>query len=142
MRVTFRASSLVYIMLCQDECAGIQRISGKCQEDGVMLWISKALKCVLDCLSKHTVPDMNRRDKDAFCSTPSKMVRMSRLSGYLQKTSKKRTNREGSYHCSLRKHCSINFQIMARTHISDSIERHGTSDCIKDLSRGCSTRTT
>lgn len=72
-----------------------------------MLWISKAQKCVLDYLSKHTIPDMNRRDKDASCSTPSKTVRMSRLSGYLQKTSKKRMNREGSHHCSLVKHCSM-----------------------------------
>jgi hypothetical protein len=72
-----------------------------------MLWISKAPKCVLDCLSKHTVPDINRLDKDASCSTPSKTVRMSRLSGYLQKTSKKRMNREGSYHCSLIKHFSM-----------------------------------
>ena len=107
LRFTFRASSLVYITLCQGECAGIQRISGKCQEDGVMLWISKAQKCVLDCLSKHTVPDMNRRDKDASCLTPLKTVKMSRLSGYLQKTSKKRMNRKGSYHCSLIKHCSM-----------------------------------
>lgn len=101
----FRASSLVYITLCQDECAGVQRISGKCLEDGVMLWISKALECVLVCLSKRTVPDMNRRDKNASCSTPSKTVRMSRLSGCLRKMSKKRMNHEGSYHCSLRKHC-------------------------------------
>ena len=94
-------------MLCQGECARTQRILGKCREDGVMLWISKALECVLDCLFKHTVPDMNRRDKDASCSTPSKTVRMFRLNGYLQKTSKKRMNREGSYHCSLIKHYSM-----------------------------------
>ena len=70
-----------------------------------MLWISKAQKCVLDCLSKHNLPDMSRREKDASCSTPSKTVRMSRLSGYLQKTSKKRMNRDGSYHSSLIKNC-------------------------------------
>ena len=73
-----------------------------------MLWISKALKCVFDCLFKHAVPYINRRGKDASYSTPSKMVRMFRLNGYLQKTSKKRMNREGSYHCiSHIKHCSM-----------------------------------
>ena len=54
-----------------------------------------------------SVSDMNRRDKDASCSTPSKTVRMCHLSGYLQKTSKKRMNREGSYHYSLIEHCSM-----------------------------------
>lgn len=72
-----------------------------------MLWISKALRCVLDFLFKHGVSDMNRLDKNASCLTPSKTVRMFRLNGYLQKTSKKRMNREGSYHCSLINHCSM-----------------------------------
>ena len=52
---------------------------------------------------------MNRQDKNVSCSMPSKTVRMSPLNGYLQNTSKKRTNHEGmpSLPSFVYTHCSI-----------------------------------